>query len=185
MSTRGRGVRRVGSFFFPLVQARAMSLMQLNALSGSHRSFAEREEIALPKAQGLGVREIACSIGRAPSARSRVSCAAMPLPAVNFGLSGVGCPNGRLSRSRAGPRRPNSRSTQSYTEYVADRLAGTIRLERRLASPGSCGTQRKGRNKGPSPGPAMGHGVELRADRSPGRRLISPMMDSCGSPMRP
>jgi len=40
-------------------------------LSGRYLSFAEREEIALWRAQGLGVREIACRLGRAASTISR------------------------------------------------------------------------------------------------------------------
>jgi IS30 family transposase len=35
--------------------------------SGRYLSFGEREEIALLKAQGIGVREIALRLGRAPS----------------------------------------------------------------------------------------------------------------------
>ncbi len=41
-----------------------MPSMKLNGLSGRYLSFAEREEIALLRAQGLGVREIARGIGR-------------------------------------------------------------------------------------------------------------------------
>jgi len=40
-------------------------------LSGRFVSFAEREEIAILRAQGRGVREIARQIGRAPSTVSR------------------------------------------------------------------------------------------------------------------
>src|ERR1700740_619582 len=48
-----------------------MPSMQLTALSGRYLSFVEREEIALLKAQGVGVREIAREIGRGPSTISR------------------------------------------------------------------------------------------------------------------
>ena len=41
------------------------------AVSGRYLSFSEREEIALYKAQGLGVREIARRLGRSPSTISR------------------------------------------------------------------------------------------------------------------
>src|SRR5215213_662414 len=40
-------------------------------LSGRYLTFAEREEIALWRAQGLGVREVARRLGRAPSTISR------------------------------------------------------------------------------------------------------------------
>jgi IS30 family transposase len=40
-------------------------------LSGRYLSFAEREEIALLRAGGFGVREIARQLGRSPSTISR------------------------------------------------------------------------------------------------------------------
>jgi IS30 family transposase len=40
-------------------------------LSGRYLSFAEREEIALLRASGCGVREIARQLGRSPSTISR------------------------------------------------------------------------------------------------------------------
>ena len=43
----------------------------LPSLSGRYLSFAEREEIALLRARGDGVREIARQLGRSPSTVSR------------------------------------------------------------------------------------------------------------------
>jgi IS30 family transposase len=40
-------------------------------LSGRYLSFADREEIALLRAQGHGIREVARRLGRAPSTISR------------------------------------------------------------------------------------------------------------------
>jgi IS30 family transposase len=48
-----------------------MPTVTLAPLSGRYLSFAEREEIALLRAQKLGVREIARRVGRAPSTISR------------------------------------------------------------------------------------------------------------------
>lgn len=48
-----------------------MPLFMSNPISGRYLSFAEREEIALFSAQGIGVREIARRIGRSPSTVSR------------------------------------------------------------------------------------------------------------------
>ena len=48
-----------------------MPSVTVAALSGRYLSFAEREEIALLRAQKLGVREIARRIGRSPSTISR------------------------------------------------------------------------------------------------------------------
>jgi IS30 family transposase len=48
-----------------------MPTVTLAPLSGRYLSFAEREEIALLRAQGCGVREIARRVGRSPSTISR------------------------------------------------------------------------------------------------------------------
>ena len=48
-----------------------MSPFDLKAFSGRYLTFAEREEIALLKAQGAGVRAIAREVGRSPSTISR------------------------------------------------------------------------------------------------------------------
>jgi IS30 family transposase len=40
-------------------------------VSGRYLSFSEREDIAIWRAQGLGVREIARRLGRSPSTISR------------------------------------------------------------------------------------------------------------------
>ncbi len=48
-----------------------MATFMLDPLSGRYLSFEEREEIALRRAQGAGVREIARCLGRAPSTISR------------------------------------------------------------------------------------------------------------------
>jgi len=48
-----------------------MPLFMSNPISGRYLSFAEREEIGLLRAQGIGVREIARRLGRSPSTVSR------------------------------------------------------------------------------------------------------------------
>jgi IS30 family transposase len=48
-----------------------MPSVTLTAPSGRYLSFAEREEIAISRAQGAGVREIARQVGRSPSTISR------------------------------------------------------------------------------------------------------------------
>src|SRR3954454_6840230 len=52
-------------------QAGGMSPVDLNPPSGRYLSCSERETIALGRAGGLGIREIARSLGRAPSTVSR------------------------------------------------------------------------------------------------------------------
>src|SRR4051794_38224886 len=49
-----------------------MPSVDLAPLSGRYLSFAEREEIAILKAQGAGVRETARRLGRSPSTVSRL-----------------------------------------------------------------------------------------------------------------
>ena len=48
-----------------------MPTVSLAPLSGRYLSFAEREEIALLRARGAGVREVARQVGRSPSTISR------------------------------------------------------------------------------------------------------------------
>jgi IS30 family transposase len=52
-------------------QGGGMPTIDLSPLTGRYLSFAEREELALLKAQGLGIREIAGRLGRSPSTISR------------------------------------------------------------------------------------------------------------------
>jgi len=47
-----------------------MTPLSLDEPTGRYLSFAEREEIALLKAQGKGVRQIARTIGRDPGTES-------------------------------------------------------------------------------------------------------------------
>jgi hypothetical protein len=66
-------------------------------LSGRHLSFEEREEIALLRARGIGIRAIARRLGRSPSTVSRelrriaatrggkLDAAPIPLPFLNLG----------------------------------------------------------------------------------------------------
>ena len=50
----------------------------LVSLSGRYLSFAEREEIAIPHAQGFGIREVARQIRPMPSTLSLLSLAIAP-----------------------------------------------------------------------------------------------------------
>ena len=59
-----------------------MPSVTMAPLSGRYLSFAEREEIAILRARGCGVREIAISRLGVRRRRSPGSCVAMPGPAV-------------------------------------------------------------------------------------------------------
>jgi IS30 family transposase len=93
--------------------------------SGRYLSFGEREEIALLKAQGIGVREIALRLGRAPSTISREL-------GRNAAIRG-----GRLEyrasiaqyKAEGAARRPKVAKlveNDRLREYVSDRLSGVI-----------------------------------------------------------
>src|SRR4051794_8274387 len=61
--------RETGSRWF--LEAGGMPPMDLAEAKGRYLSFSEREEIALDRAAGLGVRAIARRLGRSPSTISR------------------------------------------------------------------------------------------------------------------
>ncbi|MGX1101315.1 transposase [Amorphus sp. MBR-141] len=93
--------------------------------SGRHLAFAEREEIALLRAQGHGVREIARRVGRAPSTISREL---RRNAATRSGGLEYRATNAQWHAERAG-RRPRSTKFERHAElrrYVEDRLAGVI-----------------------------------------------------------
>ena len=102
-----------------------MPSVQLGALSGRYLSFAEREDIALWRVQGHGVRAIARRLGRSPSTVSRE-------------LRRNAATRGGELEYRAGvaqwkaelmARRPETAKlvcNDRLRGYVQDRLAGTI-----------------------------------------------------------
>jgi IS30 family transposase len=113
----------VGSRWFR--ERGGMPSIQLTPLSGRYLSFAEREEIALLKERGLGIRAIARALGRAPSTVSRE----LRRNAATRG--------GRLEyrasiaqwKAELVARRPKTAKlveNERLRDYVQDRLAGTI-----------------------------------------------------------
>jgi IS30 family transposase len=133
----------VGSRWFR--ERGGMPSIQLTALSGRYLSFVEREEIALLKAQDLGVRDIARRLGRSPS----TICRELRRNAATRG--------GRLDyrasiaqwKAELMARRPKTAKLVANTElreYVQDRLAGMIRRPDGT-SVGPATATWKGRNK--------------------------------------
>jgi hypothetical protein len=84
-----------------------MPTIDLAPRSGRYLCFAEREEIALLRAKGAGVREIARQLGRSPSTISG-SCAATQPPGVGSSTIEHRWLNGKLSWSLAARRPRNS-----------------------------------------------------------------------------
>src|SRR5215213_3304389 len=93
--------------------------------SGRHLSFAEREEIAILRAQRHGVREIARRPGRAPSTISRE-------PRRNAATRGGGLEyrattaQWHADRSARRPRPAKLAVNAALRRYVQDRLAGLV-----------------------------------------------------------
>jgi IS30 family transposase len=117
----------------------------LAQLSGRYLSFSEREEIALLRAQGHGVREIARRIGRSPSTISREvrRNAATRTDSTGYRASTAQWHADRRARR---PKRAKLSVNDRLRDYVQERLSGEIRRP----SGGHAGPEVpewKGRNK--------------------------------------
>src|SRR5438105_4915867 len=102
-----------------------MPPISLAPLSGRYLSFAEREEIALLRAQGCGVREIARQLGRSPSTISREL---RRNAATRGGGLEYRASNAQWHADRRA-RRPKSAKLAVNGElrrYVQDRLSGAV-----------------------------------------------------------
>jgi transposase, IS30 family len=114
--------------------------------SGRYLSFAEREEIALLRAQHVGVREIARRIGRAPSTVSRElrRNAATRGGQLEYRASVA---QWKAERAARRPKTAKLVTNDRLRDYVHDRLAGQIRRPDGTPVPGPATTAWKGRNK--------------------------------------
>ena len=123
-----------------------MPTFMLAPLAGRYLSFEEREEIAVLKAQGAGVRQIACRLGRDPSTISRE----LRRNAATRG--------GRLDyrasvaqwKAELMARRPKTGklvANQRLREYVQERLSGQVRCLDGTPVRGPQTAPWKGRNK--------------------------------------
>jgi IS30 family transposase len=108
--------------------------------------FEEREEIALLRAEGKGVREIARAIGRSPSTISRElrRNAATRGGKLEYRAS-VAQWKAELMAAR--PKTARLAADQALREYVAERLAGQVRRPDGTAAAGPEVKAWKGRNK--------------------------------------
>jgi DNA-binding CsgD family transcriptional regulator len=109
----------VGSRWFR--EAGGMRPISLALPSGRYLSFAEREEIAILKAQGAGVREIARQVGRSPSTISREL---RRNAATRSNSSGYRAVNAQWHADRRA-RRPKTAklaANERLHDYVQDRL---------------------------------------------------------------
>ena len=123
-----------------------MSPFDLKAFSGRYLSFAEREEIALLRARGTGVREIARSLGRAPSTISRE----LRRNAATRGAKLDYRPSVAQWKSELIARRPKTAKLAANPRlraYVVERLSGQITRPDGTVVPGPPTTAWTGRNK--------------------------------------
>jgi IS30 family transposase len=102
-----------------------MRTVTRGALSGRHLSFEEREEIAILKGQGNGVREIARRVNRSPSTISREL---RRNAATRGGRLDYRATNAQWHADRRARRPKVSKLAANHRlrDYVQDRLAGTI-----------------------------------------------------------
>jgi IS30 family transposase len=123
----------VGSRWFR--QAGGMPPIMLAPLSGRYLSFAEREEIAILRAQELGVREIARRVGRSPSTISRElrRNASTRSHAVAYRAATA---QWHAERRASRPKVSKLAANDALREYVQDRLGGTIARPDGAAVPG-------------------------------------------------
>src|SRR3954453_4782980 len=103
--------------------------------SGCRLSFAEREEIALWRAQGLGVREVARRLGRAASTVSRELRRNAATRGGNLDYL-ASTAQWHAERSARRPKRAKLAIHPALRTYVQDRLAGAVVAPGGIAAPG-------------------------------------------------
>ncbi len=135
----------VGSKWFR--HAGGMRPISLAPLSGRYLSFAEREEIAILKAKGCGVREIARQLKRSPSTISREL---RRNAATRTDSSGYRASNAQWHANRRAkrPKVAKLAANRTLRDYVEDRLSGQITRPDGTAVPGPT-VRFKGRRHGP------------------------------------
>src|SRR5512132_3617521 len=123
----------VGSRWFR--EGGGMPTVSRAPLSGRYLSFAEREEIAILRAQDLGVRETARQLGRSPSTISRElrRNAATRGGRLEYRATTA---QWHADRRAIGPKVAKLAANDPLRNYVQDRLAGVIATPDGTAVPG-------------------------------------------------
>jgi IS30 family transposase len=119
-------------------------------LSGRYLTFAEREEIALWRARGLGVREIARRLGRAASTISRELRRNAATRGGNLDYRATTA-QWHAERAARRPKGAKLATSAALRAYVGERLAGTVVAPGGAAVPGPA-VPWKGRRHGPRQG---------------------------------
>jgi IS30 family transposase len=123
-----------------------MPSVDVASLSGRYLSFREWEEIAVRRAQGAGVREIAKVVGRDPSTISRElrRNAATRGGKLEYRASVAQWKADLVARR---PKTAKLVENERLRAYVQDRLAGAVRTPRGMSVCGPVTPEWKGRNK--------------------------------------
>ena len=116
-------------------------------LSGRYLSFVEREQIALERAKGLGIRQIAQRLDRAPSTISREMRRNAATRSGNLEYRAV-VAQWHADRAAQRPKIAKLASNSELKRYVQDRLAGRISTANGLTLSGPT-VPWKGRRHGP------------------------------------
>ena len=119
----------------------------LAPLTGRYLAFAEREELALLRAQGHGIREIARRLGRAPSTVSRElrRNAATRSGKVLYRATVA---QWKAERAAARPKAAKLAVNERLRIYIQDRLAGAVTDSDGRPIPGPAVPRWKGRRRG-------------------------------------
>lgn len=160
--------------------AGGMPLISLDEPTGRYLSFAEREAIALLRAQELGVREIARRIGRDAGTVSREL---RRNAATRGGKPGYRALVAQWKAQQAAkrPKTVKLAGNERLREYVQERLAGSVRRPDGMIVTGPETPEWKGLNKPHRQDSrwALRHGARSRSRT--GSMSTSPMMSPCAS----
>lgn len=126
--------------------AGGMSPISLDEPTGRYLSFAEREEIALLVAQGVGVREIGRRIKRDPSTVSR-ELRRNAATRCGGQVYRAGVAQWKAQQAAKRPKTAKLAGHEQLRAYVQDRLDGTVRRADGTVVPGPQAGPWKGRNK--------------------------------------
>lgn len=105
------------------------------ARSGRSLTFSEREDIALWRAGGFGVREVARRLGRAPSTISRELRRNAATRSGNLDYRATTA-QWHAERAARRPKAAKLATNEALRDYVQDRLAGAVVVPGRTALPG-------------------------------------------------
>ena len=134
-------------------------------VSGRYLSFAERENIALLRAQGAGVREIARRVGRDPSTISRELLRNASTRTYNLDYK-ASVAQWHAERRARRPKVAKLATNERLRDYVQERLSGEVRDSGRQQDSRPVGAEVEWQGQAAPRRPALGAGLESRS-RSP------------------